>query len=83
VGRVLARLLAAGQALRQTDLKSRQWFAAGETVSLVAVGPGYSVSGEGQALTPGIEGQVVRVRTENGRVVTGQAVAEHRVEIPL
>ncbi len=83
VGRVLARPLAAGRPLRQTDLKSRQWFAAGETVSLVAVGPGYSVSGEGQALTPGIEGQVVRVRTENGRVVTGQAVAEHRVEIPL
>jgi flagella basal body P-ring formation protein FlgA len=83
IGRVLARPLAAGQALRQTDLKSRQWFAAGETVSVVAVGPGYSVSGEGQALTPGIEGQVVRVRTENGKVVTGQAVAEHRVEVPL
>jgi flagella basal body P-ring formation protein FlgA len=83
VGRTLARPLAAGQALRQSDLKTRQWFAAGDTVSLVAVGPGYTVSGEGQALTPGIEGQVVRVRTENGRVVTGQAVAEHRVEVPL
>jgi flagellar basal body P-ring formation protein FlgA len=83
VGRVLARPLSAGQALRQTDLKSRQWFAAGDMVSVVAVGQGYSVAGEGQALTPGVEGQAVRVRTENGRVISGQAVAERRVEIPL
>jgi flagella basal body P-ring formation protein FlgA len=47
------------------------------------VGSGYQVSGEGQALTPGLEGQTVRVRTDSGRVVTGQAVADHRVEIPL
>jgi len=83
VGRVLARNLMAGQALRQTDLKSRQWFAAGETVNVVAVGTGYAVRGEGQALTPGIEGQVVRVRTDSGRVITGQAVGERRVEVSL
>jgi len=83
LGRVLARPLAAGQALRQTDLKSRQWFAAGETVSVVAVGPGYMVHGEGQALAPGIEGQAVRVRTESGRIVTGQPVAQRRVEVAL
>jgi flagellar basal body P-ring formation protein FlgA len=83
VGRTLARPLAAGDTLRQTDLKARQYFAAGDTVQVLAVGPGYQVSSAGQALSPGLEGQAVRVRTESGRIVSGQAVAEHRVEIPL
>lgn len=83
VGRALARPLSAGEALRATDLKARQYFAAGQTVQVVAVGRGYQVSSEGQALSPGLEGQLVRVRTDSGRVVSGVAVAEHRVEIPL
>ena len=44
----------------------RQWFAAGETVQLVAQGPGFQVGGTGQALNAGIEGQPVRIRTDSG-----------------
>lgn len=80
--RVLARPLAAGQAVRGSDLRARQWFGPGETVTLIARGPGFAVASEGQALGAGIEGQPVRVRTESGRVVTGLAVAERRVELP-
>jgi flagellar basal body P-ring formation protein FlgA len=83
VGRALARPLKPGQSLRQSHLKARQWFAAGETVTVVAQGSGFRVAGDGQALNPGIEGQPVRVRTDNGRVLTGQAVAERRVELAL
>lgn len=82
-GRTLARPLAAGEPLRAADLRARQWFAAGEPVQLVAVGHGYSVSGQGQALGPGIEGQRVRVRTDSGRIVTGLPVATGRVEVAL
>lgn len=81
VGRTLARPLAPGDALRQTDLRARQWFAAGETVRVDVQGGGYAVSTEGQALSPGIEGQPVRVRTGSGRIVSGQAVGERRVEL--
>ncbi len=83
VGRQLARPVAAGAAVRQSDLKQRQWFAAGDTVQLVARGQGFSVSGEGQAMSPGVEGQSVRVRTDNGRVLTGQAIGQNRVEVQL
>lgn len=83
VGRTLARSLAEGDTLRQPDLKARQYFAAGETVQLQATGQGYAVHGEGQALSAGLEGQTVRVRTDGGRVVNGWAVGERRVEIPL
>jgi flagella basal body P-ring formation protein FlgA len=83
VGRQLSRPLAAGAPVRVADLRQRQWFGAGDTVQVVARGQGFSVSGEGQALGPGIEGQVVRVRTDNGRVLSGQPVGTNRVEVRL
>ncbi|HEY8706767.1 MAG TPA: flagellar basal body P-ring formation chaperone FlgA [Burkholderiaceae bacterium] len=83
VGRTLARALAPGQSLRLSSLKVRQWFAAGETVTVIAQGNGFSVAGEAQALNNGIEGQPVRVRTEGGRVLIGQPVGERRVELAL
>lgn len=83
IGRTLARPLAAAEAVRAPALKSRQWFAAGETVQVMAVGAGFAVASEAQALSAGLEGQEVRVRFESGRVVSGRAVAERRVELVL
>lgn len=83
VGRVLTRTLRPGQSIRQSHLKVRQWFNAGETVSLLLHGAGFSVESEGQALGNGLEGQPVRVRTDSGRIVTGQAVGGRRVELAL
>jgi flagella basal body P-ring formation protein FlgA len=83
IGRTLARPLAAGQTIRQDDLRVRQWFAAGDTVQITAVGHGFSVSGEGQAVGPGLEGRKARVRTDSGRIVVGMPVAAHRLELDL
>jgi flagella basal body P-ring formation protein FlgA len=83
VGRTLVRPLSAGQALRDADLQRPVWFAAGDRVKLTALGPGYRVSTEGQALSRGLDGQAVRVRTEGGRIVTGKAVADREVEVML
>jgi flagella basal body P-ring formation protein FlgA len=83
VGRALARPLVAGDALREADLKLRQYFAAGDTVRIVAAGQGWRIAGEGQALAPGVEGRSVRVRTESGRIVAGWAVREREVEVEL
>jgi flagella basal body P-ring formation protein FlgA len=82
-GRTLARPLAAGQALRAADLQPRRWFASGEPVQVLAQGRGYTISIQAQALSHGLEGQVVRVRTDNGRILTGRAVGESRVEVAL
>jgi flagella basal body P-ring formation protein FlgA len=83
VGRVLLRALPAGAALRQDDLKQRQWFSAGDTVQLLARGRGFNVSGEARALSAGIEGRPVRVRTDSGRVLSGLAVGLNRVEVQM
>lgn len=83
VGRTLAKPMVTGQSLRMAHLKMRQWFAAGETVQVLAQGSGFKIASEGQALTAGIEGQPARVRTEGGRVLTGVAVGERRMELAL
>ena len=83
VGRTLAQALRPGQAVRQSHIKLRQWFAAGETVKVVALGDGFALEGVGQAITNGIEGQPARVRTDSGRIVTGTPSGERRLELPL
>ena len=83
VGRVLAQALRPGQAVRQAHIKSRQWFAAGDSVKVVAIGEGFALEGIGQALTNGIEGRPAKVRTESGRIVTGVPTADRRLELTL
>src|ERR1019366_177188 len=82
-GRVLAQVIRPGQTLREAQLKARQYFAAGETVKLVASGKGFALEAEGQALNNGVEGQPAHVRTESGRVLTGIPSGERRVEVAL
>ncbi len=83
VGRIVSRPLSPGDTLRDSDLRARQWFAAGDQVRIVAGGPGWRIHGEGQALNPGLEGQTVRVRTDSGRIVSGLAAGDKLVEVPL
>jgi flagella basal body P-ring formation protein FlgA len=82
-GRSLTRAMAPGQSLRQSHLKPRQWFAVGDLVKVVAIGPGYRVGSQGQAQTPGLEGQAARIKMESGRTLTGMPVADRLVELPL
>lgn len=83
IGRTLQRGLAAGDTLRSSDLKAVQYFNAGDTVRVIAVGTGFSISGEGQALGPGTAGRNAQVRLVGGRIVTGVATGERRVEVAL
>jgi flagella basal body P-ring formation protein FlgA len=83
VGRTLARAVNAGQPVHAGDLKARQWFAAGDIVTIVADGEGFRVAGQAQAMTAGVEGQPARLRTDSGRVLTGMPVGDRQVELHL
>jgi flagella basal body P-ring formation protein FlgA len=83
LGRTLARALAPGQSLRDPSLKARQWFTAGDKVRIRVAGNGFAVAGAGEAVTAGMEGLPARVRTDNGRVVSGMPVGERLLEITL
>lgn len=71
VGQVAARPLQAGQALRQSMVRAPKLFQAGAQVRVSAQGVGYAVSAGGQALSAGSVGQTVRVRMDNGKVISG------------
>ena len=83
IGRVAARPLAAGQALRQDMIRPAHVFQAGAQVRLLAHGAGFTIASEGQALAAGIVGQPVRVRVENGKVLTGRVMDARTVALSL
>lgn len=83
VGQVAARQLVAGQTLRQTMVRAPQLFRAGAQVKVIAQGPGYAVSSAGQALAAGSAGQIVRIRMDNGRIVSGTVNETGTVVVPL
>lgn len=81
LGRTLGSPVQAGQAVRQSHLRPRVWFHAGQTLTVVVQGEGFAVSGTATALGQGLEDQPVRIRMDNGRVLMAQAVGPQRVSI--
>jgi len=80
-GKVAARPLAPGEALRRDWLKAPPVVAAGEQVAVIAIGPGFAAQTSGKALGAASEGDNVQVAMANGRVLSGVARAPHTVEI--
>lgn len=80
---VTARALTTGQVLRQNLLRPAQLFQPGSLVRVMAQGGGFQVSADGQALSAGVLGQEVRVRMDNGRVMTGTVVDARTVKVAM
>ena len=83
VGQVASRQLLAGQALRQSMVRPPELFRAGAQVRVVAQGAGYVITSAGQALSSGAAGQAVRVRMDNGRIISGTVSEDGAVEVAL
>ena len=83
VGQVASRSLVGGQPLRSSMIKAAQAFPAGTQIRVVAQGPGFEVTSDAQAITPGVVGQLVRVRMENGRISTGVVQDARTVKLSL
>lgn len=81
VGQTAARSLVAGQALRQGMVRAPLLFRAGSGVKVIASGAGFLVTSSGQALSAGGQGQTVRVRMDNGRIVSGTVNAQGEVVV--
>ena len=83
LGQTATRTLNTGQTLRQGMVKPAQVFQAGAQVRVVAAGAGFQVSADAQALSPGVIGQIARVKMENGRVSSGVVLDVRTVRIDL
>lgn len=81
LGLEAARHLQAGQTLRQNMLRPPQLFAMGAQVKVSVSGGGFSIVSTGRAMAAGAEGANVRVRMDNGRLVTGVVNAQGVVEV--
>lgn len=83
IGQTSTRSLSTGQTLRQGMVKPSQVFQAGSMVRIVAQGPGFTVTSDGQALNAGVVGEMVRVRIDNGRVLSGTVLDVRTVRVRL
>ncbi|CAN7612016.1 flagellar basal body P-ring formation chaperone FlgA [Acidovorax sp. LjRoot194] len=83
VGQIAARQLVPGQALRQSMVRAPNLFRAGAQVKVVAQGPGYAVTSAGQAMSAGAAGQIVRIRMDNGRIVSGTVSENGTIDVTL
>lgn len=81
IGVRTSRGIAAGTPLREEHLRLPPAVEPGQTVKVVGVGEGFSVGGEGRALSRAADGERVRVRLPNGAVVSGIARAGGVVEL--
>ncbi|KDB10242.1 flagella basal body P-ring formation protein FlgA, partial [Burkholderia sp. lig30] len=83
VGATALARVAAGLPLRQDMLKSAASVSIGQTVRVVAAGPGFTISTEGSVMNNAAPGQQVRVRMAAGQIVTAIVKDAGTVEIPL
>jgi len=82
-GQVATRALSTGQTLRQNMVRAAQVFQAGAQVRVLAVGAGYQITSDGQALAAGVVGQQTRVRMDSGRIMTALVLDARTVRLEL
>lgn len=80
-GAMTARPIPAGQPLTADRLVRSQTVRAGQRVKIWLRGSGFQVTQEGVALNGAKAGETVRVRTDSGKIVQGEASADGRVLI--
>lgn len=82
-GQVTTRALGTGQVLRHNTVRPAQVFQAGTQVRVTAQGTGFQITTDGQALSAGVVGQLVKVRMENGRIMSGSVLDARTVRLDM
>ncbi len=81
IGRHARQALNSGQSLRSVYLLATVNVRAGQEVKVIARGKGFTVANGGRALNTAMQGEVTRVRLDNGRVIVGVLGADGIVEV--
>jgi flagellar basal body P-ring formation protein FlgA len=82
MGNQLNRGLIAGQVLRLEHLKPAPTIKSGDTVKVRVTGQGFSATYDAVALNAAADGQILRARGENGKILSG-VLRERGIDIPL
>ncbi|WP_300049626.1 flagellar basal body P-ring formation chaperone FlgA [Malikia sp.] len=81
LGRTLRQPLEAGTILRAVLIRDTLVISAGQTVKLIASGPGFSIHTEGRAMGNAMSGQRVQVRNGSGQIIQGVALPSGMVSV--
>ncbi|MCZ8293582.1 MAG: flagellar basal body P-ring formation chaperone FlgA [Hylemonella sp.] len=82
-GQVANRALSTGQTLRQNMVRAAQVFQAGAQVRVLVQGGGFQISSQALALSPGVVGQLAKVRMDSGRVLTTTVLDARTVQVEM
>ncbi|MGB6242163.1 MAG: flagellar basal body P-ring formation chaperone FlgA [Castellaniella sp.] len=83
VGWITTRRIRSGGPIEGNALRDPNSIERGQQVRTIARGPGFVVSGEGQALDSGNPGTQIQVRTPNGQIITGTVLDAHTVQVMM
>tara|TARA_R110001599_G_scaffold159052_1_gene346153 strand:- start:177724 stop:178440 length:717 start_codon:yes stop_codon:yes gene_type:complete len=81
IGRTTTSSIAMGSPLREDALQNQQAIKQGQAVRVIVNGPGFSVTSEARALNNANEGQLTKVRTPSGQVISGIAKVGGVIEL--
>ncbi|MCX7898467.1 MAG: flagellar basal body P-ring formation chaperone FlgA [Rhodocyclaceae bacterium] len=81
LGRVTVAALAAGQPLRQEQLRAAPIIQPGQSVRVILRGAGFTVGNEGKALAAAAVGQTLKVRLDNGQIISGVVQPDGAIEV--
>lgn len=72
-----------GMTLSRDNLKGQPLLKYGDTVKVMIIGPGFQIAGTAMALEAAEKGDIVKIKTDQGKVLHGVAVEELVVEVTL
>lgn len=82
-GAVALARITAGLPLRTDMLRSASSVVIGQTVRVIAVGSNFTISSEGSVLNNAAPGQMVRVRTAGGQIISGVVKDAATVQVQI
>ncbi|MBB3255837.1 flagella basal body P-ring formation protein FlgA [Paraburkholderia bannensis] len=82
-GAIALMRITSGLPLRSDMLRSASSVVIGQTVKVIAVGANFTISSEGSVLNNAAPGQLVRVRTPNGQIISGVVKDAATVQVQI
>ncbi|WP_322048749.1 flagellar basal body P-ring formation chaperone FlgA [Paraburkholderia sp. J67] len=82
-GAIALMRITSGLPLRSDMLRSAASVVIGQTVKVIAVGTNFTISAEGSVLNNAAPGQLVRVRTANGQIISGVVKDAATVQVQI